>query len=159
VVTPNRSETLSRTFDGLLAVLDDGESDDTEVLANDAATDALALALALSSGTIALVSLLHQDADAAGLHYALAHREAFLIVASSYLEDVACELLAEKFAGELVAHALVEQSTTMDEVTNLLLVLVVDGDGLLSAVYGITDVELRVKQHAYLHLLPVSLLF
>jgi len=99
-------------LDRVLAVLDDGKGQNTEVLADDAAADALALALALPSRTVALVSLGHEQPDAATLEEALAHAEAVLVVAASDLEDVSNELWAQDVARELVAHPLVKERTT-----------------------------------------------
>lgn len=87
-----------------IALLDDGEGEDGEVHAGDAAADGLALALAGAAGAVARVAGGEQEADTAGGHDTLLHGETLLVVATGDAEDVALELIAERVAGNLNAH-------------------------------------------------------
>ncbi len=87
-----------------LALLDNGEGEDGQVHAGDAAADRLALALAGAAGAVARVASGEQEADTVGGHDTLLHGETLLVVAAGDLEDVALELVAERVAGNLNAH-------------------------------------------------------
>lgn len=90
-----------------LALLDDGEGQDGQVHAGDAAADRLALALAGAAGAVARVAGGEQQADTVGGHDTLLHGETLLVVAAGDLEDVALELVAEGVAGNLSTHLIV----------------------------------------------------
>lgn len=87
-----------------VALLDDAEGEDGEVLADDAAADGLALALAGAAGAVAGVAVGEEEADTEGLHDALLHGETLLVVAAGDAEDVALELVADGVTGDLGAH-------------------------------------------------------
>lgn len=88
----------------LLALLDDRESEDGEIAADDAAADGLALALAGAAGSVAGVALGEEEADTGGGNDSLLHREALLVVATGDSEDVTLPLIAERVARHLSAH-------------------------------------------------------
>ena len=79
---------------------------DREVRADDAATDALALALTLAARAVRLHALGEEEADALVAEDTLHHREALLVVAAGDLEDVALELVAERVRRDLRAAPL-----------------------------------------------------
>lgn len=87
-----------------IALLDDGEGQDGQVHAGDAAADGLALALAGAAGAVARGAGGEQEADTVGGHDTLLHGETLLVVAAGDAEDVALELVAEGVAGDLSAH-------------------------------------------------------
>jgi hypothetical protein len=96
--------------DVLLALLDDGESEDGQVHADDAAADRLALALTGAAGAVAGVAVGEEEADTGRVHDTLLHGETLLVVATSDAEDVALELITEVVTGDLSAHLLREKS-------------------------------------------------
>lgn len=95
---------VGQTGDVGLPLLDDGEGQDGQVHAGDAAADRLALALAGAAGAVARVAGGEQQADTVGGHDALLHGETLLVVAAGDLEDVALELVAKRVAGDLGTH-------------------------------------------------------
>jgi hypothetical protein len=88
----------------LISLLDDGEGEDGHVVADDAAVDGLALALAGAAGTVAGVAVGEEESDTTGMHDTLLHGEALLVVATGDAEDVALKLVADRVAGDLGAH-------------------------------------------------------
>lgn len=120
-----------------LALLDDGEGEDGEVHADDAATDGLALALTGAAGAVAGVSLGEKEADTGRVHNTLLHRETLLVVASGDAEDVALELVADGVTGDLSAHALLHEDAE--------LALILNVDELLAAIGRVGDVQLLSK--------------
>lgn len=119
-----------------LALLDDGEGEDGEVHADDAATDGLALALTGAAGAVAGVSLGEKEADTGRVHNTLLHRETLLVVASGDAEDVALELVADGVTGDLSAHALLHEDAE--------LALILNVDELLAAIGRVGDVQLHL---------------
>lgn len=87
-----------------ITLLDDGEGEDGQVHADDAATDGLPLALTSAAGAVAGVTLGEQESDTGRVHDTLLHGETLLVVATSDAEDVALELIAKVVAGDLSAH-------------------------------------------------------
>jgi hypothetical protein len=65
-----------------LTLLHDGEVEDAHQVVNNAATDALALALAGHAGAVALGALLQEQAHALVGQHTLSHAEALLVVAA-----------------------------------------------------------------------------
>jgi hypothetical protein len=94
--------------DVVVALLDDGESEDRQIHASDAATDGLSLALTSTAGSVAGVALGEEESDTEGLEDTLLHRETLLVVATSDAEDVTLELVAEVVTRDLSAHLLRE---------------------------------------------------
>ena len=123
----------------VLALLDNDEGKDREVVADDATTDGLPLALSGAAGAVARMAFGKQELDTGGQKNTLLHRETLLVVAARDLEDVALELVADRVAGNLLAHALVQENTSA--------ALVIDVDQLLGAIGGVA-VEAREKPSA-----------
>merc|ERR1719253_2145857 len=119
----------------VVADLDDGEVEDGDVLPDDAPADALALALARAPRPVALVPLVHQQADAGVGEDALTHRKALLVVAARDAQDVAGELLAQHRAIDFLRHAAL--------VKVLEPFFIVDLNDLLKACAGTGYVDLR----------------
>merc|ERR1719399_2206665 len=126
---------VRETRDVLLALLDHHELHHREVRADDAAADALALALTLAARAVGLHALGEEEADALVAEDALHHREALLVVAAGDLEDVALELVAEGVRRHLRGHALLVEGEE--------LAVVIDLDALLEAGARVADVELH----------------
>jgi hypothetical protein len=127
-------DNIGQAGDVLLALLDDGEGEDGEVLADDAATDGLALALAGAAGAVARVAVGQEQTGTAGEHDTLLHGETLLVVASGDAEDVALELIAKGVGRDLGAHALLHEDGELALILNI--------DELLAAVGRVGDVQL-----------------
>lgn len=95
-----------------LTLLDNGESEDGEIHADDAATNRLAFALTGAAGSVAGVAVGEEEADTGRVHDTLLHRETLLVVATGDAEDVALELVAKVVTGNLLAHLQKEQNRT-----------------------------------------------
>lgn len=95
---------VGQTRDVLVALLDDGQGDDGHVVADDAAVDRLALALAGAAGAVARVAVGEEEPDTTGVHDTLLHGEALLVVAAGDAEDVALELVADGVTRDLGTH-------------------------------------------------------
>jgi hypothetical protein len=117
-----------------VTALDNGEVEHGDVLPNYAPPDGLALALAGAALAVALVALVHEEADAGVRQDPLPHGEALLVVAPGDAEDVPGEFLAEDGAIDLLGHA------ALVEVVQALLVL--NLDDLLKARARAGDVDL-----------------
>lgn len=79
----------------LVALFDNGQSENGEIHADDAASDRLSLALASASGTVAGVALGEEKSDTARVHDTLLHGKTLLVVASGDAKDVALELVTK----------------------------------------------------------------
>lgn len=90
--------------DVLLALLDDGESKDGEIVADDAAADRLSLALTGAAGAVAGVAVGEEKADTVGGNDTLLHGETLLVVTAGDAEDVALPLITKRVGGDLSAH-------------------------------------------------------
>jgi hypothetical protein len=119
-----------------VALLDNAESKNSEVHADDAATDGLALAFTSAAGAIAGVSLREQQANTSGMHNTLFHRKALLVVAASDFEDVAFEFVAQRVRWNFLAHSSIHEDAE--------LAFVFDFDHLLGAIGWEGDVELHL---------------
>lgn len=122
--------------DVVVTLLDDAESEDREVHADDASADRLPLALTSATGAVAGVASGEEKADTGRVHNTLLHREALLVVAAGDPEDVALELIADAVARNLLSHAALHEDAELALVFNL--------DQLLGAIVGVRDVELHL---------------
>jgi hypothetical protein len=127
---------VGKTGDVLVALLDDAESEDGEVHADNATANRLPLALTSAAGAVAGVAIGEEEADTGWVHDTLLHGETLLVVASGDPEDVALELVADAVAGDFVTHAAVHEDAE--------LALIFDLDQLLGAIVGVGDVELHL---------------
>ena len=120
----------------VLALLDDGESEDREVASDNAAANGLPLAFAGSSWSVAGVAVGEQQSNTRGMHHTLLHREALLVVAAGDSEDVALELIAQAVARDFGAHSTLHEDAK--------LAVIVDLDQFLGPVGRVGDVELHL---------------
>ena len=95
---------VGQAGDVLLALLDNRESENGKVGADDAAADRLALALAGAAGAVAGVAVGEEEADTVGGNDTLLHRETLLVVAAGDADDVALPLIAKGVGRDLSAH-------------------------------------------------------
>jgi hypothetical protein len=129
-------DNVGQAGDVVVALLDDAESKDREVHADDASADGLPLALTSAAGAVAGVAVAEEEADTGGVHDTLLHRETLLVVAAGDLDDVALELVADAVGWDFLTHAAVHEDAE--------LALIVDLDQLLGAIVGVGDVELHL---------------
>jgi len=113
----------------VIALLDNADSEDREIHADNAATNTLPLTLASTTGSVARMALAEEESDTSGVHNTLLHREALLVVSAGDLEDVSLELVADAVGRDLVAHTAVHEDTQ--------LALIIDLNQLLSAIGGV----------------------
>lgn len=118
-----------------ITLLDDNKGEDSEVHTDNASTDRLPLTLSGTAGSVAGVALGEKEADTSGVHNTLLHGETLLVVTAGDLENVALELIADGVTGNFLTHAFVDENTET--------ALIIDFDELLSAVGGISDIELH----------------
>lgn len=129
-------DNVGEAGDVSIALLDNAQSKDGEVHADDASADRLPLTLAGATGAVAGVAISEEESDTGWVHDTLLHREALLVVAAGDPEDVALELVADAVARNLMSHAALHEDAE--------LALVFDLDQLLSAIVGVGDVELHL---------------
>jgi hypothetical protein len=119
-----RSQTLgvnhiSQSRNCALASLDNAESNDRQILGYDAASDRLPFALSAASGTKTAVSIFEQQSHTSGVHNALLHGKALLIVSTSYLEHESFELVADRVARNFLAHATIDEDAELAVIFNV----------------------------------------
>lgn len=95
---------VGQTGDVVLADLDDRESKDGEVLADDAAADGLSPALTGATSSVARVAFGEEESDTGRVHDALLHGETLLVVTAGDADNVALPLVAQAVGGDLSAH-------------------------------------------------------
>jgi hypothetical protein len=100
---------VGQTGDLALALLDDGESKDGKVHADDATTNGLSLALAATAGSVAGVAFGEEESDTGRVQDALLHGETLLVVSTGNAKDVALELVAEVVTDDFLAHSLLHK--------------------------------------------------
>jgi hypothetical protein len=93
---------VGQAGDILLALLDDGESENREIGADDTATDGLALALTSAARAVARVSIGEEEADTGRGDDTLLHGETLLVAGDA--DDIALPLIAEGVSRDLSAH-------------------------------------------------------
>lgn len=107
---------VGQAGDVVIALLDNGESEDGQVHADDAATDRLSLALTSAAGAVAGVTVGEQKADTGRVHDTLLHGETLLVVSTGDTEDVALEFVTKVVTGDLSAHLIDRLSVLIDHV-------------------------------------------
>lgn len=120
----------------VVTLLDDAESKDREVHADNASTDGLPLALTSAAGAVAGVAISEEKADTSWVHDTLLHRETLLVVTAGDPDDVALELVANAVGRDFLTHAAVHEDAE--------LALILDLDQLLGSIVGVGDVELHL---------------
>jgi hypothetical protein len=129
-------DNVGKTGNVVVALLDDAQSKDREVHADDASTDRLPLALAGATGAVAGVAVTEEETNTGWVHNTLLHRETLLVVAAGDPEDVALELVADRVSRNLLSHATIHEDAK--------LALIFDLDQLLGAIVRVRNVELHL---------------
>lgn len=99
--------TVGKAGNVLLALLDNHEREGSNVGADDAAADRLALPLSSTAGAVARVALGQQQLDTLRRQDTLLHGEALLVVAAHDFHDVALVLVAKGVGRDLGRNPLV----------------------------------------------------
>lgn len=120
---------VGQTLNVGITLLDNAESQNSQVHTNNASTDTLPLALTSSSGPVAAVAVGEEKSDTGWVHDTLLHGESLLVVATSDAENVALEFVTDRVTGDFVAHAALHEDTKT--------ALIVDLDHLLGAIGGV----------------------
>ena len=102
---------VGKTGDVVLALLDDHQGEDSDVRADDATTDGLALALARAAGSVAGVAVREEETDTVRKENTLLHGETLLVVSTADTEDVALPLVAQRVARNFLGDLLVVEDT------------------------------------------------
>jgi hypothetical protein len=129
-------DNVGQAGDFLVTLLDDAESQDGKVHADNAATNRLPLALTSAARAVAGVAVSEQESDTGRVHDTLLHRETLLVVTTGDPEDVSLELVADAVARDFVTHAALHEDAELALIVNL--------DQLLGAIVGVGDVELHL---------------
>jgi len=128
-----REDVIGQPGDLRVALLDNDQREDGNVVSNNASTDRLALTLAGTAGTVARVSSGKEELDTVGEEDTLLHWETLLVVTAGDAEDVPLPLVADLVTGDFLAHALLEELAVAT--------LLIDIEELLGAGSGVGDIE------------------
>jgi len=101
-------------------------------MTNNAASNGFSLSFTLSSGSIAAVTLTHENSGSSVDENTLLHGEPILIVSTSNLENVTLEFVAELISRDFSSHSLTEETEKF--------LIVIDNDGLLLTCGRISNV-------------------
>lgn len=124
---------VGKSFDFFVSLLGDGDSEDSDIRIDDASSDGLSLSLSGSSGSVAGVSLGHEDLGSSLGEDTLFHGESLFVVSSSNLEDISLVLISEAISWHFLSHSLVKEDGAF--------LIIIDFDDLLSSSLWATDVE------------------
>lgn len=97
---------IGNAWDILLSLLDDAQSENGQIHADDASTNGFTLALTGTAGSVAGVALGEKEADTSWVHNTLLHWETLLVVASGDAEDVALELITNAVTWNFGTHSI-----------------------------------------------------
>jgi hypothetical protein len=100
-------DNIGKAGDLTLALLDDDEGEDSDIGADDAATDGLAAALTSAANPVAGVAIGKEELDTVWQKDTLLHRETLLVVSTSDAENVALPFVAERITGNFLRDFLV----------------------------------------------------
>ena len=103
----------------VVALLHDAKCEHGKIHCDDASTDALPLALAGATGSVAGVAFGEEELDTGRVHDTLLHREALLVVAAGDFEDVTLELVADAVARNFVTHSTVHEDAQLTLIVDL----------------------------------------
>jgi hypothetical protein len=128
-------DVVGQTRDVVFALLDDNQGEDSDIGADDAATNRLALALTSAARAVARVAVGKEETDTVGEEDTLLHGETLLVVTTSNAENVALPLIANGVSRHFLAHALFVEVAVAT--------LLVDVNQFLGASGGVSNIELH----------------
>jgi len=128
---------VGQSWDALRTKLDDDHSQDSDIGADDATTNGLALAFTISAGSVARMAGGQEELDTVRDKDTLLHRETLLVVATGDAEDVALELVSDSVTRHFLAHTLVVENTVS--------ALILDVEELLLPSGRVGDIELHFR--------------
>jgi len=129
-------DNVGETWDVALALLDNGQSQNRQILSDNAATDRLALAFTGSARSVAGVAFGQEESDTGRKHNALLHGKALLVIAAGDAEDITLPLITKTVGWDFIAHTLVHEDAQ--------LALIFDFDKLLRPVGRVGNVQLHL---------------
>lgn len=133
--TGNRS--VSQTGELSFTLLDNDAAQDSQIAADNAATDGLALTFTSATGTIAALTLGEQQTNTLVQQDTLLHRETLLVVTTGDLQDVTLEFFTKAVGFDFLGDALVHEGTQLTFVGNV--------NELLATSSRVSDVKLFLK--------------
>jgi len=123
---------IGQTCNWLFASLDDGEGKNREIRTDNASSDGLSLSFTSSSGSIAAVSLTHENSGSSLDKNTLLHGETVLVVSTGDLEDISLVFIAKVISWHFGSHSLTEEGGKF--------LVVINNDSLLKASHRVGNV-------------------
>ena len=102
-------DVVGQPRDFTLTLLDNDDGKDSDVWADDAPADGLALALTVATSAVARVPIGEEKADTIGKQDTLFHGEPLLVVSAGDAKDVALPLVSQCVSLDFLCHFLVEK--------------------------------------------------
>lgn len=133
-----RVDNVGETRDVAIALFDNGQSQNRQILSDDAATDRLALAFTGSARSIAGVAFRQEESDTGRKHNALLHGKALLVIAAGDAEDITLPLITKTVGWDFIAHTLVHEDAQ--------LALIFNFEKLLRPVGRVGNVQLHLVE-------------
>jgi len=131
-------DNVGETWDVALALLDNGQSQNRQILSDNAATDRLALAFTGSARSVAGVAFRQEESDTGRKHNALLHGKALLVIAAGDAEDITLPLITKTVGWDFIAHTLVHEDAQ--------LALIFNFEKLLRPVGRVGNVQLHLVE-------------
>lgn len=125
---------ISQTGQVSIALLDNDQAQDSQVVSDNAATDALALAFTVTASTIAALTLGEEQANTVVQQDTLLHGETLLVVTTGDLENVALEFFTQGITFDFLGDALVHEGAQ--------LAFIIDFNELLATSGRVSNVKL-----------------
>jgi hypothetical protein len=95
----------------VVALLDNAESQDRQVHAHDATTDRLALAFSSSARSVAGMAFGEEKSDTSRMHNTLLHGETLLVVTTGDFEDISLKFVADGISRNFSTHSSVHEDS------------------------------------------------
>jgi len=126
---------VSQTWNIGLSLLDDDEVKNGEIGIDDASSDAPSVTLTSTARTVARVLSTQQKSHTTIGQHALHHGETLLVISTADSEDVSLPLVAQRIAGNLLRHLLVEEDSKF--------AVILDLDEFLTSRRRISNIQLH----------------
>lgn len=99
----------------VLALLDNDDGEDSNIGADNAATDGFALALTSAAGAVARVTVGQKETDTVGKEDTLLHGETLLVVTAGNTENVTFPFVTEGVGGDFLSDPLLVEDTAANQ--------------------------------------------
>jgi len=127
---------ISQAWDFSLSFLDDDEVENGEIGINDTTSDASSVTLSGAARAVARMLGPEQKTNATVGQHTLHHGETLLVISAADSEDVSFPLVAQRIAGNLLRHLLVEE--------NAKFAIILDLDEFLTSRRRISNIQLHL---------------